>query len=591
MRMPRGAPAWRVRLAANGAGAEAMAAHNRRVFAAAGAWRGQPLAIGYPRGVDAAIPLRDSTWTTAADGARVAHVELVSPGARALRVALALEGAGDGIMVRVASAGAEEAAATLTARELAQATRRDGALWSPVLEGDTALVEIEVRADADLAAITLDIPRLAHLVVGGADLPAPEAPVMRASGIGAAAACNVDAACAIRTDAALQTLARSVARIVFVGEDGLSYLCSGTLLNDIARTNTPYLFTADHCIDSMAAARSIVSFWLFTATSCGSKETPPFVQLAGGGTLLGRSQDNDWSLVRLDATPPAGTRLAPWRAEPIAVGAPVVTLHHPRGDLLKTSRGSVTGALHVEDDLVDADFTQVTWNAGITEGGSSGAPLATADGGVYEVRGGLYGGLSSCNRPADADYFSRLATLLPLMRQYLTPAAANPGGAVVAVEFHNAALDRFFLSTDPAEIESLDSGRTTGWVRTGLRFLAYPVKVEGANPVCRLYRVPGRGDAHFYSASPAECAATLAAAPGDWIAESATAFYLPLPDASSGECPAGTVPIYRYFNRTTASHRYTAERVTSLRMRIAPDWIPEGYGPGPLYPAMCAVQP
>lgn len=592
MRMPQGAPVRHLRLAPPGAAeAETMAARNRRAFAPTRAWHGQPLAIGYPRGVDAAIPLRDLAWANAAAGARIARVELTSPGARALRVALALEGARDGITVRVASAGADEAVAVLAAGEIAQAMHRDGALWSPVLEGDTAVVEIEARAGVDVATARLDIPRLAHLVVGGADLRAPEAAVMRASGIGAAAACNVDAACAIGSDAALQTLASSVARIVFVAQDGFSYLCSGTLLNDTARTNTPYLFTADHCIDSMAAARSIVSFWLFTATSCGGKDTPPFVQLAGGGTLLGRSQDNDWSLVRLDAMPPAGTRLASWRAEPIAPGTAVVALHHPRGDLLKANHGVVTGALRVQDELVDGAFTQVTWTSGITEGGSSGGLLATADGGIYEVRGGLYGGLSSCSRPADPDYFSRLETMLPLMRQYLTPAAANLGGTTVAVEFHNAALDRYFLSTEPSEIDNLDSGRTTGWERTGLRFLAYPTKVEGAQPVCRLYRVPGHGDAHFYSANPAECAAALAAAPGEWIQENAAAFYLPLPDATSGECPAGTVPVYRYFNRVTASHRYTIERVTSLRMRTSPEWIAEGYGRGPFFPAMCAVQP
>lgn len=592
MRMPPGAPVRHLRPAATGtAGAEAMAARNRRSFAGAGRWRGQPLAIGYPRDVDAAIPLRDLAWATMADGGRAARIELTSPGARALRVALTLDGARDGITVRVASAGANEAMASLAAGEIAQAARRDGALWSPLLDGDRAVVEIEARAGVDIADVTLGIPRLAHLVVGSADLRAPEAALMRASGIGAAAACNVDAACAIRSDVALQTLARSVARIAFVAQDGFSYLCSATLLNDTARTNTPYLFTADHCIDSLAVARSIVSFWLFTATSCDSHGTPPYLQLTGGGTLLGRSQDDDWSLVRLEATPPAGTRLASWRAEPIAAGTAVVALHHPRGDLLKASHGTVTGALQVQDDLVDGSFTEVTWAAGITEGGSSGGLLATADGGVYEVRGGLYGGLSSCIRPSEPDYFSRLETMLPLMRDYLTPSAGNPGGELVVVEFHHAALDRYFLATDPAEIASLDSGRTAGWERTGLRFLAYRAKVEGANAVCRLYRLPPRGDAHFYSASRSECAAALADPRAGWIQESAAAFYLPLPDPSSGACPAGTMPVYRYFNRATGGHRYTTQRVTSLEMRRSSAWIAEGYGPGPLHAAMCAVEP
>ena len=582
----------RVRLAPPApAEADAMTQHNRRALGAVRGMRGQPLAIGYPRRVELGVAMHDLAWTTKSDGTRVAQFEIASPTARALRVALTLEGAPAGVTVRVAAKGSPAAVATFGAPEIAQAMRRDAVLWTPVVAGDTAVVEVEVPAGTDLGAATLGVPRLAHLVIAPADLASPAAAVMRASGIGAAAACNVDAACTTGGDPALHTLARSVAKLVFVGELGLSYVCSGTLLNDTAQTNTPYLLTADHCIDSMAAARSIVSFWLFAASSCAGQGTPSFVQLDGGGTLLGRSQDNDWSLVRLDALAPEGTRLAPWRAEALTIGTAVVSLHHPKGDLLKANRGTVTGVLRLEDDLVNADFTEVKWSAGITEGGSSGGALATMSDGAYEVRGALYGGLSTCTRPADPDYFSRLETMLPLVREYLTPASAIPGGVAVAVEFYHALLDRYFLATDPAEIASLDSGRTVGWTRTGLRFLVYSRAVDGASPVCRLYGSPDSGSAHFYSASPAECAQTIAAYPAAWTLETPAAFYAPLPDAASGRCPAGTAPVYRHFNRVTGGHRYTIERVTSQRMLDSPLWIAEGYGPGPLYPVMCAAQP
>lgn len=592
LQLPAGADVRRIALPPPAIGdAAAMSAHNRQALAATRGLRGQPLAIGYPRPVDLAIALHDLAWSTTTDGTRVARLAVTSPAARALRVALALSSPVEGLTVRVAGATSTEAAAAFAASEIAQAARREAVLWTPVIDGDTALVEFDARPDADLGAATLTIPRVAHLVIGSSDLAAPEAAVMRASGIGFAASCNVDAACAAAGDPALQTLARSVAKLVFVGDRGLSYVCSGTLLNDTADSNTPYLLTADHCIDSMAAARSIVSFWLFAAVGCGTQGVPPFIQLTGGGTLLGRSQDNDWSLVRLDEVPPAGTRLAAWRAEPVAVGTPVVSLHHPKGDLLKANHGTVTGVLRLIDDLVDADFTQVAWSAGVTEGGSSGGLLATLGGAGYEVRGALYGGLSTCSRPADPDYFSRLEVMLPLVREYLTPAAANPAGVAVAVEFHHAMLDRYFLTTAPAEIANLDSGRTVGWVRTGLRFLVYANPVAGANPVCRLYSAAGSGVAHFYSASPAECAQTLAVYAAAWLLETPAAFYAPLPNPASGQCPAGTAPVYRYFNRTTGGHRYTMERVTSEQMAHSPTWIAEGYGPGPLYPVLCAVQP
>jgi hypothetical protein len=107
--------------------------------------------------------------------------------------------------------------------------------------------------------------------------------------------------------------------------------------------------------------------------------------------------------------------------------------------------------------------------------------------------------------------------------------------------------------------------------------------------VCRFYRAPAYGDSHFYSASPSECAHTAAAHPVDWIYESASVFYVQVPDATSGACPGGTLPVYRFFNAYTVNHRYTAERVIRNEMDTSYLWTPEGYGPGPHYPVMCAA--
>ena len=140
----------------------------------------------------------------------------------------------------------------------------------------------------------------------------------------------------------------------------------------------------------------------------------------------------------------------------------------------------------------------------------------------------------------------------------------------------------------PVEIDNLDSGRTVGWVRTGLRFLVYATPAAGTSPVCRFYRAPAFGDSHFYSASPAECAATAVKHPVDWIYESPNVFYVQLPNTATGVCPTGTTAVYRFFNTVTTNHRYTTERFLRDEMDAAPQWTPEGYGPGPYYPIMCA---
>lgn len=580
--LPAAAAARRIDLRRpDAAEAAALAAYNARRGG-----KGQPLAIGFGRDVPPAarsVALAGLAWTAAADGGRVARIDVASPGAAALRVALALPVASPGLSVRFA--GADATFAAVPAGAIAAATADAGQYWSPVLAGDAAGVELHLAAGAPLPDATLAVPRVSHQLVAGADMLAPHAK----SGIGSAGSCNVDVACVAPQNTPALQHAKAVARMQFVGDDGRGYLCTGTLLADTTGSQTPYLLTASHCIGSASVARTLNTFWFFDAVACNSKQSPPYAQLTGGADLLRRSPDRDWSLVRLRESVPLGAGFAAWRAETLAAGNAVATAHHPAGDLKKWSAGTSTGSLPIDDGDVYGDFTEVVWNSGVTEAGSSGGSLLTlAAAGYYEVRGGLYAGYSSCSRPASPDYYSDLAAAWPLLQPYLAPNAPNPEGHVVAVEFYHRGLDHYFLSTNPEEIAKLDSGATTGWVRTGLSFLAHAAPAAGTSPVCRFYRAPAFGDSHFYSASPAECAATAAAHPVDWIYESASVFYLHLPNTATGACPAGTHPVWRFFNALTTNHRYTAEAVVRNDLAASPWWTAEGYGPGPYYPVMCA---
>jgi len=554
--------------------------------------KGQPLAIGFGREVPSAagrVNLSDLAWAPAPDGGRSARIDVASPGAAALRVALALPERVSGLSVRFASkAAGATVLGQISGAAIAEDVQRGGQFWSPVLAGDMAAIELHVVAGEAVPDVVLAVPRVSHQVVAGSELLAPYAK----TGIGSAGSCNIDMACLAPPGAPAQALAKSVAKLTFVGDDGRSYLCTGTLLSDSVQSQIPYLLAANHCIGSAAVARTLNTFWFFDAVACKSTTTPAFVQLAGGAVLLGRSQDRDWSIVRLREAPPAGATFAAWRADALANGAAIATIHHPEGDLKKWSFGAVTGAEVIDDEFVLGRFTEVVWNQGVTEAGSSGGPLLTlaAGGAYYEVRGGLYAGYSTCQRPTLPDYYSELAAALPVMRQYLTPDAANPKDVVAAVEFYNRALDHYFLSTNPVEIDKLDSGTTVGWVRTGLRFLVHAKQAAGTSPVCRFYRAPAFGDSHFYSASPDECAATAAAHPVDWIYESPAVFYVQVPDTTTGACPAGTKPVYRYFNAVTTNHRYMAELVVRNDTAASKAWTPEGYGPGPYYPVMCAAE-
>ena len=160
---------------------------------------------------------------------------------------------------------------------------------------------------------------------------------------------------------------------------------------------------------------------------------------------------------------------------------------------------------------------------------------------------------------------------------------------VDVIEFYNAAQDHYFITALVQEIQALDNGVFAGWQRTGSAFKAYPAATPGFVPVCRFYIPPGYGDSHFYSASTAECAEALAKYPF-FVYESPNVFYIALPDTTTGACLAGTTPIYRIWdNRFDTNHRYATSAAVVDQMR-ALGWIPEGYGPGPYYPIMCAPQ-
>ncbi len=159
------------------------------------------------------------------------------------------------------------------------------------------------------------------------------------------------------------------------------------------------------------------------------------------------------------------------------------------------------------------------------------------------------------------------------------------------VEYYHPTLNHFFGTGIAVEIDALDGGQVPGWRRTGQAFGAYPAGVAAASPVCRFYIPPAHGNSHFFSASPAECATVLQKIGTDenfsgYVYETADAWYIGLPDAATGGCAAGTVPVWRLWNqRADSNHRYA----TSAAVRdplLALGFVAEGYGPDAV--AMCA---
>ncbi|MEO8751707.1 MAG: hypothetical protein ABI624_03415 [Casimicrobiaceae bacterium] len=176
-------------------------------------------------------------------------------------------------------------------------------------------------------------------------------------------------------------------------------------------------------------------------------------------------------------------------------------------------------------------------------------------------------------------------------RDFTGAAASVPALLVTAVEYYNPSLDHYFITNLQPDIDALDSQRIAGWVRTGGSFYVDSTSGPFLNPVCRFFIPPQHGSSHFFSASPAECAAVSNRIGFDpnysgYVLETSAAFYIELPNTATGACPADTIPVYRLWNnRVDSNHRYTTSRAIKLDM-LAHGYLAEGYGSDAV--AMCA---
>lgn len=203
-----------------------------------------------------------------------------------------------------------------------------------------------------------------------------------------------------------------------------SFWCSGTLLNNTSLDFTPYILTAYHCsktsLGGNAASEDDLNRWIFyflnERTSCSSSSNIDDSKTITGAAFVASTdyQNNlqsDFYMVRLNQTIPATYKpfYSGWNHldNPPASG---VCIHHPDGDDKKISTFTATAQSGTWETTPNTHWL-VNWaetenGHGVTEGGSSGAPLFDADG---YYRGSLTGGESECSNPAGTDYFGKIA--------------------------------------------------------------------------------------------------------------------------------------------------------------------------------------
>ncbi|UNU09935.1 trypsin-like serine peptidase [Xanthomonas translucens] len=378
---------------------------------------GQPLQIGFPRDIaKPAIDLRRLSWHSLPDGAQVTSFEIVSTGAAAMRAALQLSGSGaqpgDPSKATLRFAGGDGRVFEQSGADFAGSEPG----WSAAVSGARLVVEIELPAGQYPQGFALKIPQLSHIDVD----PVASEDTMRPM-IGESGACEHDIVCHAHPTAGFLDAAKSVARMVY-SYKGDTFMCTGTLINN---SNAPkrYLFlTAEHCLDSQAVANNLQTYWFYDATTChGSTLNPNYATLSGGAYLRYTDSARDTTLLELKNSPPSGAFYAGWSSLAMtATGTPVIGIHHPKSDVKKYSLGNLTAVSAAYGGK--SPLYEVIWTTGVTEDGSSGSGLFTVNSkGAYQLRGGLYDGVSSCSNPNGLDYYSRFSDVYAAIRPYLNP--------------------------------------------------------------------------------------------------------------------------------------------------------------------------
>jgi alpha-tubulin suppressor-like RCC1 family protein len=152
------------------------------------------------------------------------------------------------------------------------------------------------------------------------------------------------------------------------------------------------------------------------------------------------------------------------------------------------------------------------------------------------------------------------------------------------VEFYNTILDNYFITANASEALAIDNGSAgPGWTRTGESFGS-----GGDTAVCRFYGSQSPGpNSHFYALDGTECQGLvdLQFSPNDprrstvksWNFES---FDFVSARPADGQCPAGTLPVYRAYNngfaRGVDSNHRISNNQAAIAQVMARGWINEG---------------
>ena len=358
-----------------------------------------PIRFAVPEDVTI-TPRTHGTWEALEDGSRLWRLRISSPLATDLNLGFTRYRLPEGATLHIV---AEDHDRFLGAYDAAD-NRSHGELWTAALPGDRAVLELHVPAEPAFEPELV----LGRIGRGYRDLFRTTAAATKQ------ASCNVDVVCGAADGYAWvdewRDEIQSAAQYSVQG----SLACSGSLIMDAQGSFRPYFLTAHHCRVTSSVDQTVVTYWNVQSAACGDLGGGTRDQSVSGSTLVASREDVDFTLLELDSSPPADFNpyWAGWdrRLEHTPQGA--VTVHHS---------GAEEKVISLEEDpltLTDTCNPSATsdfgshwnvrdWEAGTTEGGSSGGGLWDID--THYLEGSQTGGNPIACAPVMDDCYGRIA--------------------------------------------------------------------------------------------------------------------------------------------------------------------------------------
>ncbi|MHA3788215.1 T9SS type A sorting domain-containing protein [Flavobacterium hauense] len=382
------------------------------------AWR-----YGYEFTVDHNLA-NSGEWTTLANGDRIWRIRYTSAGAKTMNFLFSDYYMPAGAKVylynndRTDLLGAYDAAQNNEKRELGT--------W--LISGEDIWIEyFEPAAVKGLGK--LEIFKVVHGYRSVANMQKSPDDDLNTSG-----KCNYDVNCDMGAINSLKDINKKAIGLIIVNN---SSFCTGALINTTANDGTPYLLTANHCVENRNVTNWAFRFnWISPNPVCAqnAKSTtnaPDYYQTVSGAELKAKSAASDFCLLKLTSELPAEWDLV-WAGWSRNTTPPSSTfgIHHPSGDIMKACKDANAPSIDNSDGL----FMWVVndWDMGVTEGGSSGSPLFDNNG---RIIGQLYGGESECVGTTDNggfDIYGRFdvswtggASSSTRLKDWLDPANTN----------------------------------------------------------------------------------------------------------------------------------------------------------------------